>query len=697
MTLLPWLAAAALLAAPGGLWGAPPPTERGVDGTVLDGALGHLHGASQLPGQLFSPSPPDTIPPDTLPEVEPDPPADTIPELDFPPEVEGIDLEEIREEFRVLDFPQVRSEPTPSWAGGVWEWDREDLKALKGYSLVDLVEEVPGVVGLRTGDYGHPAAASAFGVTAGRIRVFLDGFEMAPLDGGMPDLSRVSLSGLDGVRVERRMSELRIHLRGVRLEDPEPYSFIHAGTGDLNTNLFSGAFAHPRVLGGNVAVSLDRLDTDGTNRRNPGSTFGGSFRYSYHPDEDLAVGVELRRSSSRRSEDSYRPRELQRTDWLVRGRWRVREGWVAEAFGGRGRLEPGGEERLEELPVEARETFDPGPRSQMGVSTRFRGDWVWADGEQVFHSGEGWADGRTSFRVGGSIPGWGGGEAGWEREWWDWGGASVVRGRLWSGPWAGITVFGEADSGRRGVPVVPAIEEADGEPDDPGVPQQTDDSWGREGGGWTPMATTETMPEEPGSELRSSQRTTLRAGAHGEWGGLALSGAWVYLSADSLPPLGLPMDRDAAVMPGGDLGGVEAEGRIPVPLLDGLALRGSVMHWFPDETPRYLPRTVWDARLAFHDTFFPTENLEVWADVGVRGRERMFSAVPAPPPGQDPVTLNALPFQPHWYFRLQIRVVTVRAFLTWENMTQRTNNQDFEERILPGMRTVWGIRWTMWD
>jgi hypothetical protein len=56
-----------------------------------------------------------------------------------------------------------------------------------------------------------------------------------------------------------------------------------------------------------------------------------------------------------------------------------------------------------------------------------------------------------------------------------------------------------------------------------------------------------------------------------------------------------------------------------------------------------------------------------------------------------------VPFYQSWFVRLQIRVVTVRAFIMWENFTIRQRNQDIPGRIFPATRSIYGVRWTMWN
>ena len=56
--------------------------------------------------------------------------------------------------------------------------------------------------------------------------------------------------------------------------------------------------------------------------------------------------------------------------------------------------------------------------------------------------------------------------------------------------------------------------------------------------------------EEP--RPRFTKRTGIRAGGRLSWRGLNLSGAWLWMEADSLRPLGLALDPDGISSPGGD-------------------------------------------------------------------------------------------------------------------------------------------------
>ena len=78
------------------------------------------------------------------------------------------------------------------WETGVWSWNQSEIMATAANTLAELVAEVPGMIVLVGGDYGTPAALSAFGTGGGGVRIFRDGFELPPLGGGVADLARIA-------------------------------------------------------------------------------------------------------------------------------------------------------------------------------------------------------------------------------------------------------------------------------------------------------------------------------------------------------------------------------------------------------------------------------------------------------------------------------------------------------------------------
>jgi len=148
---------------------------------------------------------------------------------------------------------------------------------------------------------------------------------------------------------------------------------------------------------------------------------------------------------------------------------------------------------------------------------------------------------------------------------------------------------------------------------------------------------------------------------------------------------------------GGQRQGLEVAGRIPLsPILEGLNLEWDGQLW--EEAPewRYDPNRSWDVGLRYHNVFFETRNLELWTDVGMRGRNRM--TVPTPPDSPEGEgTVVQVPVNQSYYARVQVRIVSAKLFVHWDNFTFRDDNQDVLGRVLPRTRVLYGVRWTLWN
>lgn len=646
------------------------------------------------PGPLSGQVVPDTLrpPPDTIPEILT--PEDTLAlqemEADTLPPQDSLPAVRLQELARPV---------TARFETGVWEWDRDAILGSRALTLAELLAEIPGIVLIRGGDYGSPVAMSAFGAGGDRVRVYRDGVEVLPLEGSIPDLSRLGLGGLGLVRVVRAAGELRIEISSILAEDGRPFSLVEAGTGDLNTNLFRGTFAHPRALGGVLALSMDRIETQGPQGREPGSTTGGWVRYA-RPiwGGGVAVLDYATRSSDRGT--FYDPGKVSRTDLGFRTRWSLLPGLVGDLH-----------YASSSLSTERPDTFVFGSkkRTQLGALLGYDSELGRALGRIQRLSGEGLPSTTARLEVEGRIGRFGGlaGEVDWER----WEDRSLTRSRLraWTAPIVGLSLFGETGGGEWGLPYLA-----------PWIPPPLPPGEDQGDEGEDPPAADSARYVLPGP--RFAEHSGSRVGLRFQWRGLDLAGARLRVESDSLFLMGLPLDRPGFTTPGGVRQGFEISGRVPVyiPKLlsghPGLALIGSYQWWdqaeeaMPihggDSTPgedkepwRYLPRQSYLASLSFHDTFFPTENLEVWFDLGVQGRDPMV--VPFfddPSGGQSAGGVPAMvPFYQSWFVRLQIRVVTVRAFIMWENFTIRQRNQDIPGRIFPATRSIYGVRWTMWN
>ena len=628
-----------------------------------------------MPGRSAAQEPPDSLPPgDSIPVADSLAPA---PDSLAAPVSDSLAADSLAADSIVVQpFPRLPDPSRGGWATGVWEWDREALLGNPALSLAQLLDQVPGTIALRGGDFGTPTIVTAFGGGGGRVRVYVDGFELTPLRAGAPDLAQVGLAGFQHIRVRRSVDGLRVDLTSIEIDDPRPYSLVEVGTGDLQTNMLRATFSHPLALGGSLAFTLDRLDTEGTGRREPGATTGGWLRYSRHLGSRLSLRGELRRISASRPSALYTPGQLGRSDWNVRARAILLPGLTAEAFTGRSSATMAADE-------DADSTATPFSRGQTGVrlaAERALGErlGVWGTGRWTWMSGDAWPE--QTLEVSAGLNSFlGGVEGSWSRENWLGGTPSAKSLRAWTAPLFGFSLFGEKRDGATGVP----FRFAD------------------------PRDTIPEIPRLAGPPVSfTTERRSTRTGAQVEWGGLSLGVAQVEIEQGELPPFGFPMDSAGVVQEGGERSGLEASARLPL-YFDGLYASASYQVW-DEEAPdwRYLPKESWNGKLGYHNTFLPTDNFEIWTEIGVEGREPMVVPFMAPESprdeipeeeGQAPPGFLTVPFHQSWYFRLQIRILTVQVFILTENFTAERELQDFPERFLPGGRSIYGIKWTLWN
>src|SRR5690606_10382700 len=132
-------------------------------------------------------------------------------------------------------------------------WDRNQLDRYHALSLLQLLERLPGLHVLRSGNYGQPAGITTFGGGGSRVRVFMDGFEVDPLGFTAHDLQQIALGDLEHVRVERRFDGVRVDLTPIRLDDGRPLSGIEAATGVYGTKLLRALLV--RGIGSSAMLS----------------------------------------------------------------------------------------------------------------------------------------------------------------------------------------------------------------------------------------------------------------------------------------------------------------------------------------------------------------------------------------------------------------------------------------------------------
>jgi hypothetical protein len=569
---------------------------------------------------------------------------------------------------------------------GVWVWDRDALLNAPDLTLAELLARVPHLVPVRSGDHGSPVGITSLGLGAGQIRLFRDGVEEMPLEGGVMDLAQVGLGGVESVRVERSGSELRIELRSMVASDPRPLTLLEVGTGDLRTNLFRLGFMHPSALGGGLLVALDRMDTEGPLRRESGSVYGSTLRYTNLPREGVSVTLESRSRGLRHPGGAGEPRALERSDLLVRLGWLPTEGLSTDLVLTRSSIKPGSSAQ-----AGADSLLPSSRRGQLQWSARFDQGPVSVSASAGVHQGEGWAANGGSIRLRASDPRWGGLFAQADRQGWkgrapdDSTGMREVRLgsgagygaqlRVWTPEFMGASLFADGHRSSRGRPI-PVHD-----------PEQVPDSAPGSGLGsalWVPFAA----------------RTSLEAGVRVAGFGAEATASVFRVEADSLFPFGLSFDRRAPVQEGGVRSGGAVSVRLPLdPLLPGVHLSGSGVFLRGEgegSSPwSYLPEQSWSAAATWYREGFDGR-FEAWGDVGIRGREPL----PVPPGvlGRSPSGPGGqAPYFQSWYGRVQVRVMTVRVFVLWENLAFREGNADLPGRFQPQTRAIYGIRWTMWN
>ena len=163
-----------------------------------------------------------------------------------------------------IKAPITASEmPVLADIGERYRWGRDELFATGALTLGDLLEGIPGITVFRTGWIGSPEQGAFLGDFS-RLRIFLDGIELDPLDprnGGTNDLSMIQLWHLEEVRVERGATELRVHMRSWSVRSVTPATRVDIGTGDLETNAYRGYFGRRFGRGELLQVGASQFTT----------------------------------------------------------------------------------------------------------------------------------------------------------------------------------------------------------------------------------------------------------------------------------------------------------------------------------------------------------------------------------------------------------------------------------------------------
>lgn len=547
-------------------------------------------------------------------------------------------------------LPALHGLGPEGWSRGVWEWDRDDLLRLPDLSLLQLLERIPGLVPVRADILNQPESGAVFGAAAGAIRYVVDGFTLDPLTSPTFDPSRLALLALDRVRVERRVTGATVRVETLTPDDGRTKSVIEAGTGDYDVNLFRGIFLAPRVLGGSLGAGFERLSADGF-RGTPSNHNVTWLKWTLARDSS-GVQLEYRRSTVDR-QGVGQAVVGSRSDWAVRARTLLGP-LTGEAYVGATAVEDelggaGGVTLREGTPqggVRLATAFGPAVPVEGRLAVRFRG-------HPRLPSQEAEAGVRLT-----PVP-WLGLEGEAVQGWWA---ARGPTGR-WAtravlGPLLGVRAFAELSRG--------------GALGEPGAEL--------------------TIPAPADSVTFGVTRDGARAGVELGWGSLALGGAVVQVESDRIQGFGLPSEPGWVELSAPRARGYEVTARIPTGV-EPLTIEGWYVGMDAPSPWLYLPETHWRAGIVYHHLPLPSGNLELYARLEHLFRGRM--QVPAPAGGGAP--FREVSAYRATNFELTIRVVSVRAFLRWDNLFHRLGQADLVDYPLPGQRIVWGVKWEFWN
>jgi hypothetical protein len=149
--------------------------------------------------------------------------------------------------------------------GPSYRWNRKEIDASGALTLADLLDQIPGVTGFRSGWISSPMQ-SAYNGNVAHIRVFYDGIELDPLDArlyNVPDLSTIQIQTLDEVAVEVGPNEIRVYCRSWSVDHVTPYTEADVLTGTSSTNLYRAFFGARLKNGLGVQVAATQYNNVG--------------------------------------------------------------------------------------------------------------------------------------------------------------------------------------------------------------------------------------------------------------------------------------------------------------------------------------------------------------------------------------------------------------------------------------------------
>jgi len=165
----------------------------------------------------------------------------------------------------ILPIPPLEVAPGPLSPGSRLVFTRDSIIWTNGYTLADLLMEVPGTYGARTGFVGQPSPVYYGGRGAAGIEILYDGQPITVLgaDSVGVDPGRISLIGLRRVEVERHPAFLRVYLVSERHDLPGARSLLRIVNGDFRTAGYAGLFQYRWASGIGLDVSADYFNGKG--------------------------------------------------------------------------------------------------------------------------------------------------------------------------------------------------------------------------------------------------------------------------------------------------------------------------------------------------------------------------------------------------------------------------------------------------
>jgi hypothetical protein len=161
--------------------------------------------------------------------------------------------------------PLARPEAPPALEIGEPRiYDRPALFATGSLTISDLLGRIPGLTTMATGWLASPTTVAALGDMR-RIRIFLDGIELDPMDlreRGTAPVNDLPLYALEELRIERGADEVRVYATSWRVDRTTSYTRADVGTGDQNTQLYRGYFGRRFDNGAALQFAAQQYSTD---------------------------------------------------------------------------------------------------------------------------------------------------------------------------------------------------------------------------------------------------------------------------------------------------------------------------------------------------------------------------------------------------------------------------------------------------